>query len=793
VFLGQGVARPASAALRPSRTLRSAASETMAKVPLMSISKSSGIRRAVRWRGVRGRGSHRTAGQTLPCAAAAWAAVLLPLPAAAAAPGDSAGHPSEALFLLQVVLLVVVGRLAGELMQRLGQPAVMGALLGGLLLGPSALGALWPAGEHALFPGDPTQNAMLSGLAQIGILLLLLLAGMETDLRLVRKVRRAAVSTSVTGIAIPFACGLALGWRLPAALLPPSGHRLVTALLLGTALSISSVKIVAMVVREMNFLRRDVGQVILAAAVIDDTIGWVIIAVTLGLAGGALDLSSVAGTVAGLLAFLAASLTLGRRAVFLVIRWVNDHFASELPVIAAVLAIGGTMALVTRWIGVHEVLGAFLAGILVGESPILTRQIEEQLRGLTAALFMPVFFGLSGLSADLRVLGDPQLLLLALGLVAIASIGKFGGAFLGAAVGGLGARQALALAFGMNARGSTEVIVASIGLGMGALSCDLYTMIVAMAVLTTMAMPPTLRWALQRLPMSESERRRLDREAFEETAFVPNLERLLLAADETAKGRFSARLAGLLAGRRGIPVTAFRQRTEGGPPAPAAALDAGEAVPDGGGGGAVDVVTIETEALGGAAVAGEVGKGYDLLLVGLQPTGAPEGGFDRRVREIADAFAGPMLIASARGIHLDDPLRGPLDILVPVNGTALANRGAEVAIALAQASGSPVCALYVARSGQRRRRRLLDPRHSAEASLKELVAMAEHYGVGLRTAVRSGVAPESAILRQARLGRHTLIVMGVRRRAREELSFGDVADAVLESADRSVLFVTGQE
>src|SRR5262245_35956830 len=130
----------------------------MARKRLTRISESGGPPR---------NGSRRAGWRTLPGVAATWAAVLLPPPGAAAAAGEGGGHPSEVLFLLQVVLLVVVGRLAGELLQRLGQPAVMGALLGGLLLGPSALGALWPAAEHALFPGDPAQKAMLSGLAQI--------------------------------------------------------------------------------------------------------------------------------------------------------------------------------------------------------------------------------------------------------------------------------------------------------------------------------------------------------------------------------------------------------------------------------------------------------------------------------------------------------------------------------------------------------------------------------------------------------------------------------------------------
>ena len=144
----------------------------------------------------------------------------------------------------------------------------------------------------------------------------------------------------------------------------------------------------------------------------------------------------------------------------------------------------GAMAMITHLIGVHTVLGAFVAGILIGESPILTRHIDEQLRGLITAFFAPVFFGIAGLSADLTIFADPQIALLTAGLILIASIGKFGGAFIGAELGGLTRREGFALACGMNARGSTEVIIATIGLSMGALNQNLFTMIVAMAVIT---------------------------------------------------------------------------------------------------------------------------------------------------------------------------------------------------------------------------------------------------------------------------------------------------------------------
>src|SRR3974390_298358 len=179
--------------------------------------------------------------------------------------------PSEALFIAQVVVLLLVGRLLGEAMQRIGQPAVMGQLLAGLLLGPSVFGAVWPELQHMVFPPTRDQKSMVDAVSQIGILLLLMLTGMETDLGLVRKVGKAAVSVSLAGVALTFGCGVALGKFLPDQLLPKADQRLLTALFLGTALSISSIKIVAATVRDMKFTPRDLGQVIGSSALMEET------------------------------------------------------------------------------------------------------------------------------------------------------------------------------------------------------------------------------------------------------------------------------------------------------------------------------------------------------------------------------------------------------------------------------------------------------------------------------------------------------------------------------------------
>jgi Kef-type K+ transport system membrane component KefB/nucleotide-binding universal stress UspA family protein len=715
---------------------------------------------------------------------------------------------TEALFFAELGLLLLVGRGLGELMQKVGQPAVMGQLLGGLLLGPSVLGVISPDLQHTLFPHTPEQKSMLMAVSQVGIVLLLLLTGMETDLRLVRRVGRSAVTVAAAGVALPFICGFVLGQMLPESILPHAQARFVTSLFLATALSISSIKIVAVVVREMNFMRRDLGQIIVASAILEDTSGWIIIAISFGLASSAtIDIRSVSFAVFGTLLFLAASLTIGRRIVFVLIRWTNDNFTSEFPVITMILLIMIAMALITYLIGVQTALGAFVAGILVGESPILTKHIDEQLRGLIAALFMPVFFGLSGLSADLTILKDPTLLTLAIGLVVIASIGKFSGAFVGGKLGGLTGRESMALASAMNARGSTEVIVASIGLSTGVLSQDLFTLIVSMALITTMAMPPMLRWALRRVPLRRSERQRLEREELDARGFVPNLERLLLAVDNSANGRFASRLAGVIAGSGDKPTTIIELGAHR-RPAAAAGHDVDETtaqVRDAAAHtvslasdrkeetrGSVEVTTRSRLAQDAHAVADEAQKGYDLLIVGIEKTRAPRGGFSAEITRTVGGFEAPLVVAIAGGPLTagTEPVR---KILVPVNGTDVARRAAETAFTLARAGGSRVTALYVASgrpgSGRERARRGSATQRNEEAVLKDITELADRYEAKVRTALRVDLAAEDAILREAKRGGYDLVVLGVTRRPGETLFFGNMAAAVLERSDTAILFV----
>jgi K+:H+ antiporter len=735
-----------------------------------------------------------------PLLAVILCAAMLLAGAACAAAGKSPGGGTglggtgEVILIAQVVLLLLLGRGLGEIMQRFGQPAVIGQLLAGLILGPSLFGWLWPEAHTLIFPSTPAQKGLINGISNMGVMMLLLLTGMETDLKLVRTVGRPAVTIAGAGVAVPFACGFALGEFLPASLIPDPTHRLVAALFLGTALSISSIKIVAMVVREMNFMRRNLGQIIVASAILEDTIGWIIVSITLGIAGaGGFSAKSLATTVIGTAIFLVLSYTVGRKLVFWLIRWVNDTFLSEYAVVTAILILMCVTALITQAIGVNTVLGAFVAGVLVGESPILSQHIEDQLRGFITAFMMPIFFGLSGLSADLTILKDPQIALLTLGLVAVASIGKFGGAFLGGELGGLSARESLALGCGMNARGSTEVIVASIGIAMGALSNALYSMIVTMAVITTSMMPPMLRWGLRRIPIRPEEEARLEKEGIDAKGLVGQLERLLIAADGSANGRLASRFAGFLAGQRGMPITVMHVNgaedapltdiaTEGAKQGHRAAKsgDAEASPPQ-----RVEV-SARVEKTAHEAVVKEAPKGYGLLFIGLDPMQKQGGSFSVQVDRAAAEFDGPLVLAFAgsdESIAEDETL----NILVPLNGTEPSRRGMEMALAISSPDQTTITALNVPnRKGQKGA-----ARRKAESSLrKDVTALARRYGHGrIPTAIRADTDAHTAIVEEAKRARCSLIVIGTGRRVGDHLYLGETVSAVLAGWKGALLVV----
>ncbi|MDQ2856245.1 MAG: cation:proton antiporter [Acidobacteriota bacterium] len=746
---------------------------------------------------------------------------LSPLLSFLLAEGGKAPHSEDTtiIFITEIVVMLIVGRVLGELMLRIRQPEVLGQLIAGILIGPTVLGNFWPGAHHLIFPDTPELKKMIDGISQVGILMLLLLAGMETDFGIVRRRKRTAFFSSISGIILPFACGLVLGELLPDSLLPAPDKRLMTALFLATALSISSIKIVAMVIMEVDFMRRNIGQLILASAIIDDTIGWIIIAVISGIAAeGVLNLKGVGIAIGGTLVFLALSFTFGRTLITYIIRWTNDTLHVEFSVLSVILILTFVMAVVTDLIGVHTVLGAFIMGVLVGQSPMMTDHIREQLRGLVVALFAPVFFAVAGLSVDLTILRDLHKLELAIALILIASLGKLVGCFAGGKLGGLTTRESLALAVGMNARGTTEVIVATIGLSIGVLTKDFYTLIVVMAVTTTMMMPPMLRWALSRIPLTGPEKERLEREEAEATDFVPHVERLLIAADEGDCGKLAALLGGLFVGTRKIMATVLDLEPDGKKPPVQQVLrvriedwvktavelatqneskkkkkasDAAElSAPP------AQLTPQTSTADATEAILLEMKNGYDLMFVGLEDAlshdGKNPGAFGSSIEQIVREFEGALAIAVARGEVEPQLTIDSMNILVPTTGTNYSRVAAEVAIAIAKACNCGLTALNVSPPSNeaffaRRAQRHLKP---GLAVLKDIKALGKREGVRVAVVAEARRRPEPAILSQIKKGKHTLLVLGANVRPGEGLFFGHSIKVLLEKTTCHLLVVS---
>jgi nucleotide-binding universal stress UspA family protein len=352
------------------------------------------------------------------------------------------------------------------------------------------------------------------------------------------------------------------------------------------------------------------------------------------------------------------------------------------------------------------------------------------------------------------------------------------------------------------------VIVATIGLSMGVLNRDLFTLIVTMAIVTTMAMPPMLRWALKRLPMRKKERIRLEREELDARSFVTNLERLLLAADDSANGKFASHLVGVIAGSGGKPTTIV-DMSEGRDSKTAAktngkeaketietaaeGIDTLESHPDEEKPGNVDVTARSDKQKGPRAIAEEARKGYDFMVVGIAKTRNTDGGFSKDISLITKGFEGPLAVVDAHEARRDRLPRRYGKILIPVNGTEVSRRAAEIGLTLARANDAQVTALFVTRanggggkadSATRKRA----TRRNERAIMKDIGALGDRYDVDVRSTTLMNLAPADAIIREAKRG-YDLVVLGVSRRPGETLFFGDTAASVLERSDTSNLFV----
>ncbi|MFP5319862.1 MAG: cation:proton antiporter [Acidimicrobiia bacterium] len=699
------------------------------------------------------------------------------------------------LFFVQFTLLLVVARALGELAVRARLPSVVGELMGGFLIGPSLLGAVAPGAFQSIFPATPEQFHLLEIVSWLGVIMLLILTGLETDIGLIARKGRGAAAISLGGVVVPFATGVTLGFLLPETFLAAADKRLVFALFLGTAMSISAIPVIAKVLMEMKVIRRDIGQVTLAAGMIDDTIGWILLSVVAGLAAsGTIDVAGAGRSVVAVLVIVLLAFTVGRRFVSWFIRTLDNVVGGDTVKITGLMVLALGFGAITHGLGLEAVLGAFLAGILVGQVKRFDGRLRHTFEQVALGVFAPVFFAASGLRVDLARLMEPRVLLVGLIVLAVAIGGKFVGAYVGARATKLGHWEALSLGAGMNARGAMEIIVATIGLSRGILTVEMYSIILMVAIVTSLMAPPLLRWTLGHVQMGDEERERLEAEERAKDSFVGNLKRVLLPTGDERAAAPAAQLVRLMVGDEDVEVTNLSLRPEH-PEAHASETAQTEKVVN----RLDDVRRLVRNPDGDRAsiILREAEKGYDLLVMGSR--GRTETGdsrlFGDSVEDVVQQSPCPLLVVASPdgddGTHMDNLRR----ILVPVAGSPRDRQAAEVGFSLARRAGATVGLLHVVTESQHALRMGSDEAiaHAVELGedlVRDLADLGRSLGAQVETEVVVSDHPEQAVVDRACEGADLIIVSSNRRAVTQRAFFGHRVDHILGNAPCPVVVVS---
>ncbi len=403
-------------------------------------------------------------------------------------------HHDLIVFLVAISTMLIVSRVVAELGKRLKLPIVMGELLVGIALGPTVLGQLYPDLFQWLFPfkTNPTISIALDGIFSLSVVMLLFVAGLEVQLPMVLRQGKTAISTGFMSMIIPFFTGYGVAWFFPEwfNIAPGGDAHFLFALFLGTALSISALPVIARILMDMNLFKTNIGMIIIASAMFNDLVGWLFFSLILSLSGQNTNHMNLGYTILYIVGFGLFMLTIGRIVLNRILPWVQTKLSWPGGVLAMCLGLCLLCAAFTESINIHAILGAFIAGIAIGDSVHLREQAREIIHQFVTNFFAPLFFVSIGLKVNFIENFDWLMVTV---VMVLAYFGKVAGASIGARIGGMNRRQSLAIGFGLNARGAMEIILGTLALNAGLISQPVFVALVIMALVTSITAGPMMR------------------------------------------------------------------------------------------------------------------------------------------------------------------------------------------------------------------------------------------------------------------------------------------------------------
>lgn len=411
--------------------------------------------------------------------------------------GHSFATEAPLFFSIGILLLFAWG--FGEAARRLNQPAVLGEIIAGIVLGPTILGSIAPDFSQWIFPSAGYSATMMEGITTVSIALFLLVAGMEVEFSTIIRSRRIAAVTGFGGLVIPFVLGFVGAYLFPSAFGATKGNEnAVFALFMATAMSISALPVIARTLMDLNLYRSEMGMVTVAAAVMNDLVGWLIFAVVLSLFGvGQSSGWAIAFTLLMTLMFAVAVLTAGRKIFDNALPWVQAYLSWPAGVLGFVLVLTFMGAAFAEFVGIHAIFGSFLIGVALGDSKHLTEHTKTTIGHMVSFVFAPLFFAGIGLKVNIVEHFDPLLILV---ILVIAFAGKILGSGYAAHYCGLPKRESFAIGVALNARGAMEIILALLALQLGVIDQRLFVALLVMALATSLVCGPAVRRILQLKP-----------------------------------------------------------------------------------------------------------------------------------------------------------------------------------------------------------------------------------------------------------------------------------------------------
>jgi Kef-type K+ transport system membrane component KefB len=396
-------------------------------------------------------------------------------------------------FLIIVSVILITARVLGEVFRRFKQPAVIGEILAGIILGPSLLGTLSPHLFESIFTAQKgVPYKAFDGLAQIGIILLMFIAGFEVDLKMIRKQGKQAASISLMGLIFPFALGFGTIWFFYDSIFTaPAGTSLVIpAMFFGTALSITALSVIAKILLDMNILRSKIGNLVLTAAMIDDFLGWILFSIIMQLMKPGAE--SAVWSVSMVLIYTVFILTIGRWIVDKVLL-IADKFLSAGGLITISVCLCLLSAVYTEYLGVRGIFGAFLMGVAIGDSKFFPERLQNILHQFVINIIAPLFFASIGLRVNFVTNFNVEIVGI---ILFIACFAKLFGAGIGSRMSGLSRNESYAVAFGMNSRGSQEIVLGTLALQAKIIDEPIFVGLVVMTIVTILIAGPLMKYYL---------------------------------------------------------------------------------------------------------------------------------------------------------------------------------------------------------------------------------------------------------------------------------------------------------